>query len=55
MPWTKKDVARHNKSIKTPVAKAKWAKIVNAIAKQSDDEGKAIRIANVMAKKKAKK
>lgn len=55
MPWTKKDVARHTKSVKTSAAKAKWAKVANAIAKQSGDEGKAIRIANVMAKKKAKK
>lgn len=59
MPWTSKDVEKHNKAIKTDKFKKMWVTIANSSlsdclkngGKQSECEGKAIRIANAMTKK----
>ena len=49
MPWNTKTIKRHNKS-----GTAKTAEIANAVLRKSGDEGKALRIANWMTKKKGK-
>lgn len=51
MPWTPKDVAKHNKSADPQ----KWAPIANAILRKGGDEIKAIKIANSKSPKKVSK
>lgn len=55
MPWKSSDAKSHTKKANTPSEKAKWAKIANAVLKQSGDEGKAIRIANAKVSKSGKR
>src|ERR1700683_1654283 len=50
MPWQPADVSRHNRSVKSPKRKKQWSAIANSVLKSSGDEGKAIRIANGLAK-----
>ena len=51
MPWDAKSFRRkHNKRLSAGKAR-KAARVANAILGESGDEGKAIRIANWMAKK----
>ena len=53
MPWTSSDgPRRHTKRANSPAKRKKWAAVANAVLKSSGDEGKAIRIANAMAKRK---
>jgi uncharacterized protein YdaT len=51
MPWTIKDVTKHNSKITSPHAKEVWVKIANKILDESGDEERAIRIANSQANK----
>lgn len=54
MPWTAEKYRKsHNKKL-TPAQAKKGSKIANAILEKTGDEGKAIRIANSLAKKKSK-
>jgi uncharacterized protein YdaT len=53
MPWTASDgPSRHTKRANSPAKRKKWAGVANAVLKKSGDEGKAIRIANAMVKRK---
>ena len=53
MPWTASDgPRRHSKKANSPAKRKKWAAVANAVLKKSGDEGKAIRIANAMVKRK---
>lgn len=53
MPWTSSDgPRRHTKRANSPAKRKKWAAVANAVLKSSGDEGKAIRIANAMIKRK---
>ena len=55
MPWDEESFARkHNKKLKGKKAK-KAARVANAILRDTGDDGKAIRIANWMAKRTNKK
>jgi uncharacterized protein YdaT len=54
MPWNSKDAKQHTKAATTPGKKKEWAGVANAVLKKSGDEGKAIRIANAMVKKRGK-
>lgn len=45
MPWNKKTIVSHNKSLSGGGA-AKAASIANAVLRDSGDEGKALRVAN---------
>ena len=56
MPWTPKSgPSRHTKKANTPARKKAWSATANAVLKKSGDEGKAVRIANYVVKKKGKK
>lgn len=46
MPWTAKDAQRHTDKAKTPQLQEIWAAVANRVLKQTNDEGKAIRLAN---------
>lgn len=46
MPWDKDDAKGKTKKANTPAKKRKWAKIANAVLKDSGDEALAIRVAN---------
>ena len=53
MPWTSSDgPRRHTKRANSPAKRKKRAAVANAVLKSSGDEGKAIRIANAMVKRK---
>jgi uncharacterized protein YdaT len=46
MPWSGSSFAKHNKSLRSPHAKAVAAKIANQVLSRTGDEGRAIREAN---------
>jgi uncharacterized protein YdaT len=50
MPFTAKDALRHTKKANTKAKRKKWARIANGILRESQDEGKAIRLANLAVK-----
>ena len=52
MPWVPADATSHTKKANTDAKKKKWAKIANGVLKESGDEGKAIRLANLAMKGK---
>lgn len=52
MPWQPSDAPRHQKLARSPAERAEWARVANAILKQTGDEGKAIRIANGLIRKR---
>jgi len=52
MPWSTKDVHKHNKrAAKSGKARKVWVKVANAQLSEHGDEGRAIRIANSVADK----
>ena len=54
MPWKAKAASSKTKKASTPAKRRKWARVANSILKQSGSEGKAIRIANAMMRRKTK-
>lgn len=50
MPWKPKDAKRFSKKVEARM----WAEIANRVLKRTGDEGMAIRVANVKARKKKK-
>jgi hypothetical protein len=56
MPWTEKSgPARHTKKATTPNLKRQWKDVANSVLAKTGDDGKAVRIANgVIKKRKAK-
>lgn len=46
MPWKPSQAKAHTPSANTPVKAKKWAAVANSIFKQSNDDAKAIKIAN---------
>ena len=55
MPWSIKDVSRHNRGVKSPKRKRQWAAMANAVLEKTGDDGRAIRIANSAVKKTSSK
>jgi len=53
MPWGPGDAAGKTHRANTPGRKKAWSRRANAILAESGDEGKAIRLANWMAKKRS--
>lgn len=51
MPWTTRDVTRHNRSVKSPKRKRQWSKVANSILKRTGSDARAIRGANAAVKK----
>lgn len=52
MPWQPSDAQRHTKLARSAQERAEWARVANAILKRSGDEGKAIRIANGLIRRR---
>jgi len=50
MPWDKKTIRKHNKSLSGKKAK-RAAATANAVLRETGDDAKALRIANAQAKK----
>jgi hypothetical protein len=51
MPWTARDVSRHNKGVKSSKRKRQWRDTANSILKRTGDDARAIRGANAVVKK----
>lgn len=51
MPFSPQDARRHKKDI-SPGAENRWAAIANSVLATTNDEGKAIRIANGVTRSK---
>jgi uncharacterized protein YdaT len=51
MPWTARDVSRHNSHVKSPKRKKQWRDVANSILKRTGDDARAIRGANSVVKK----
>jgi hypothetical protein len=52
MPWGYSDAKRHTKKATTPAAEKQWSAVANSVLSDSGDEGKAVRIANGVVKKR---
>jgi len=52
MPWGPRDASSKTHRADTPKKKRQWSHIANAVLKSTGDEGRAIREANGVAKKK---
>jgi hypothetical protein len=55
MPWTPDDATSHTKKATTEKAKRRWAEIANQVLEQTGDEGRAIREANAVIARTARK
>ena len=55
MPWSQREVSRHNKNVKSPKRKRQWAKVANSILKRTGSDSRAIRGANSVVKKSQSK
>ncbi len=52
MPWTPKDASRKTKKAKSPKAKRQWAHVADKVLAKTGDEGRAIREANSVVKRR---
>lgn len=52
MPWKPSDASSKTKKAKSPVAKRQWRDVANKVLAQSGDEGRAIREANAVIKRR---
>lgn len=52
MPWTPKDASSKTKKAKSPKAKRQWAHVADKVLSKTGDEGRAIREANAVVKKR---
>ena len=51
MPWTARDVSRHNHRAKSPKRRRQWRDVANSILARTGDDARAIRGANAAVKK----
>lgn len=55
MPWITQDATQHTKKATTASKKLQWSKVANAVIKKTNNDAKAIKIANGIIKKEKKK
>ena len=55
MPWTARQVGKHNKRAKSAKRKRQWVEVANSVLKRTGDEGRAVREANGAVKKAQRK
>lgn len=54
MPWKASDAKSKTKKATSPKAQRQWKDVANAVLKRIGDEGRAIREANAVVKKRKK-
>ena len=54
MPWKPADASRKTKKAKSPTAKRQWAHVADKVLAKTGDEGRAIREANSVVKRRRK-
>lgn len=55
MPWSAKDAKAKTKKARSPKAKRQWAGVADSVLARTGDEGRAIREANAVIKRRGKK
>ena len=55
MPWGSKDAKRHTKKAKSSKGRRQWSHVANSILERTGDEGRAVRGASSVVKKRGKK
>jgi hypothetical protein len=55
MPWKPGSALKHTRKAKTPKKRRQWAAVANSALKRGMSEGAAVRMANGVVKKRAKK
>lgn len=56
MPWKASDgPARHTKKANSPTAKRQWAHVANNVLAKTGNEGRAVREANAVVKRRGQK
>ena len=55
MPWKSSDASGKTRKAKSPVAKRQWAHVADKVLAKTGDEGRAIREANAVVKRRRKK
>lgn len=55
MPWSPRSAAKHDKKARSPQAKRQWAHVADAVLAKTGDEGRAIREANAVVKRRKAK
>ena len=55
MPWKSSDAAGKTKAAKSSKAKRQWKDVANGVLAKTGDEGRAVREANAVVKRRGKK
>lgn len=55
MPWKPKDARRHTKKARSGKTKRQWSAVSNSVLERTGDEGRAVRAANAVIKKRGSK
>jgi hypothetical protein len=55
MPWQPPDASKKTRKARSPKAKRVWAAVADAVLAKTNDEGRAIREANAVIKRRKKK
>lgn len=55
MPWITQDATSHTKKATAASKKRQWTKVANSVLKKTGNEGKAVKVANGVIKKRKKK
>jgi len=54
MPWSPADASAKTKKATSPAAKKQWADVANNVLEKTGDEGRAVKTANGVVKKRGK-
>lgn len=54
MPWTAADASRHTKKARSGAARRQWSAVANSMLDRGYSEGRAVRAANAVVKKRGK-
>jgi hypothetical protein len=54
-PWDPEESRRHTKKASSAVSQRQWSKIANSVLDKTGDEGRAVRTANGVVKKRSAK
>ncbi len=55
MPWTPEDAPRHTRKASAPRLRRLWAEVANAILMETGDEARAVRTANGVVAREARR